>query len=86
MDLTERLPGRLEPLEWLVDTFARSSNSFRLPDALATLGDALVASGKRETSIGAAFREMGLLEEAIGEFQTVAKANDGSKAFRYGMQ
>jgi tetratricopeptide (TPR) repeat protein len=47
-ELAERLPGRLEPLEWLVDTFGRTSDSFRLPDALATLGDALVASGKLE--------------------------------------
>jgi len=45
-ELATRLPGRLEPLEWLVDTFGRTSDSFRLPDALAHLGDALVASGK----------------------------------------
>ena len=44
--LATRLPGRLEPLEWLVDTFGRTSDSFRLPDALANLGDALLASGK----------------------------------------
>jgi len=44
--LAERMPGRLEPLEWLVDTFGRTSDSFRLPDALAHLGDALVAGGK----------------------------------------
>ena len=46
--LAERMPGRLEPLEWLVDTFGRTSDSFRLPDALANLGEALVASGKLE--------------------------------------
>jgi tetratricopeptide (TPR) repeat protein len=46
--LATRLPGRLEPLEWLVDTFGRTSDSFRLPDALANLGDALLASGKSE--------------------------------------
>ncbi|MGB7844278.1 MAG: tetratricopeptide repeat protein [Candidatus Acidiferrum sp.] len=45
-ELATRLPGRLEPLEWLVDTFGRTSDSFRLPDALAHLGDALVAAGK----------------------------------------
>ena len=45
-ELASRLPGRLEPLEWLVDTFGRTSDSFRLPDALAHLGDALVAAGK----------------------------------------
>jgi pilus assembly protein FimV len=47
-DLATRVPGRLEPLEWLVDTYGRTSDSFRLPDALAQLGDALVASGKTE--------------------------------------
>jgi tetratricopeptide (TPR) repeat protein len=47
-ELVTRLPGRLEPLEWLVDTYGRTSDSFRLPDALAQLGDALVASGKYE--------------------------------------
>jgi len=47
-ELSARLPGRLEPLEWLVDTYGRTSDSFRLPDGLAHLGDALVASGKLE--------------------------------------
>ena len=47
-ELSTRLPGRLEPLEWLVDTYGRTSDSFRMPDALAHLGDALVASGKME--------------------------------------
>jgi tetratricopeptide (TPR) repeat protein len=45
-ELATRLPGRLEPLEWLVDTYGRTSDSFRMPDALAQLGDALLASGK----------------------------------------
>ena len=45
-ELSARLPGRLEPMEWLVDTYGRTSDSFRMPDALAQLGDALVASGK----------------------------------------
>jgi pilus assembly protein FimV len=47
-DLAERTPGRIEPLEWLVDMYGRTSDSFRLPDALAHLGDALVASNKME--------------------------------------
>lgn len=45
-ELSTRLPGRLEPMEWLVDTYGRTSDSFRMPDALAQLGDALVANGK----------------------------------------
>jgi pilus assembly protein FimV len=45
-ELAARLPGRLEPLEWLVDTYGRTSDSFRLPDALAQLGDALTTQGK----------------------------------------
>jgi pilus assembly protein FimV len=40
-DLSARLPGRLEPLEWLVEFYGRTSDSFRLPEALAQLGDAL---------------------------------------------
>src|ERR1700719_4013878 len=47
-ELAERLPGRLEPLEWLVETYGRTSDSFRLPDALAHLGDALVAANQLE--------------------------------------
>jgi tetratricopeptide (TPR) repeat protein len=46
--LAERLPGRIEPLEWLVETYGRTSDSFNLPDALAHLGDALVAANKLE--------------------------------------
>ena len=42
-DLSTRLPGRLEPLEWLVEFYGRTSDSFRLPEALAQLGDALTA-------------------------------------------
>jgi tetratricopeptide (TPR) repeat protein len=37
-------------------------------------------------NLGVAFREMGLLEEAISEFQKVAKATDRGKPFRYTMQ
>src|SRR5216684_2035523 len=42
-ELAAGLPGRIEPLEWLVELYGRTSDSFRLPDALAHLGDALVA-------------------------------------------
>jgi pilus assembly protein FimV len=45
-ELAGRMPGRLEPLEWLVDFYGRTSDSFRLPDALANLGDALVAANQ----------------------------------------
>jgi tetratricopeptide (TPR) repeat protein len=37
-------------------------------------------------NLGTAYREMGLLDEAIGEFQKVAKAIERGKPFRYGMQ
>src|ERR1700741_5023048 len=43
-ELVLKMPGRLEPLEWLVDSYGRTSDSFRMPDALAQLGDALVAA------------------------------------------
>ncbi len=45
-ELVVKLPGRIEPHEWLVDSYGRTSDSFRLPDALAQLGDALVADGQ----------------------------------------
>ena len=37
-------------------------------------------------NLGIAYREMGLLEEAIGEFQKVAKAVQKGVQFRYAMQ
>lgn len=37
-------------------------------------------------NLGIAYREMGLLDEAIGEFQKVAKAVQRGKPFRYAMQ
>ncbi|GAC1630409.1 MAG: hypothetical protein NVS9B14_01010 [Candidatus Acidiferrum sp.] len=43
-NLAAKASGRIEPYEWLVDTYGRTSDSFRLPDALAQLGDALVAN------------------------------------------
>ena len=42
----EHLPGRLEPLEWLVDLRRRTSDSFRLPAALAQLAEAYAAADK----------------------------------------
>ena len=47
-ELAAGMPGRIEPLEWLVELYARTSDSFRLPDALAHLGDALVAQQQWE--------------------------------------
>jgi tetratricopeptide (TPR) repeat protein len=51
-NLVERLPGRLEPLEWLVDAYRRSSDSFRLNDGLDQLAEALVATGQLERAQG----------------------------------
>jgi tetratricopeptide (TPR) repeat protein len=42
-ELAAARPGNIKPLEWLVELYGRTSDSFRLPDALAHLGDALVA-------------------------------------------
>ena len=47
-ELAAGLPGRIEPLEWLVELYGRTSDSFRLPDALANLGDALIAQQQWE--------------------------------------
>jgi tetratricopeptide (TPR) repeat protein len=43
-DLATRMPRNLEPREWLVDTYGRISDSFRLPDALLQLGDVLTVN------------------------------------------
>jgi tetratricopeptide (TPR) repeat protein len=54
----------------------------------AELGEMGVEDEDLEThyNLGIAFREMGLLEEAISEFQKVAKASDRGRAFPYTMQ
>ena len=49
--LVERRPGQIEPLEWLVDLYGRASDSFRLPDALAQLAQALEAAGNDERAL-----------------------------------
>jgi tetratricopeptide (TPR) repeat protein len=70
------LPGEHEPLKEVFDEFR------------AELGEMGAEDEDLEThyNLGIAFREMGLLEEAISEFQKVAKANEKGKAFRYAMQ
>jgi tetratricopeptide (TPR) repeat protein len=47
-ELAASMPGSIEPLEWLVELYGRTSDSFRLPDALAHLGDALAADSQWE--------------------------------------
>jgi pilus assembly protein FimV len=49
--LAEGQPGRIEPLEWLVDLYGRASDSFRLPDALAQLAHALEAAGEDKRAL-----------------------------------
>src|SRR5258707_449113 len=49
--MAEGQPGRIEPLEWLVDLYGRASDSFRLPDALAQLAHALEAAGEDKRAL-----------------------------------
>lgn len=49
--LAERRPGKLEPLEWLVDLYGRASDSFRLPDALAQLAYAYESAGENDKAL-----------------------------------
>src|SRR3989442_12185048 len=42
------MPGRLEPLEWLVDLYNRTNDSLRLPDAQNRLAEAAAGAGKLE--------------------------------------
>jgi tetratricopeptide (TPR) repeat protein len=52
------------------------------------LGEIDTAEEDIEThyNLGVAYREMGLLEEAVSEFQKVAKASDRDQTFRYALQ
>ena len=43
---SEQLPAAIEPREWLVELYGRTSDSFRMPDALLALADAYEAAGK----------------------------------------
>ncbi len=45
LSAVEKMPGRLEPLEWLVDLYRKTSDSFRLPDAMRQLADAYASAG-----------------------------------------
>ncbi|MCL4524826.1 MAG: tetratricopeptide repeat protein [Acidobacteria bacterium] len=56
-NLVERLHGQIEPLEWLVDAYRRSSDSFRLKDGLDQLAESLVAAGQLERA-QAVFQEL----------------------------
>src|SRR2546426_2179587 len=47
-ELVVSMPGTVEPLEWLVELYGRTSDSFHIADALAHLGDALVADQQYE--------------------------------------
>jgi tetratricopeptide (TPR) repeat protein len=40
-----RLPGRLDPLEWLVELYTQANDTFHLPEALAHLAQAAAAAG-----------------------------------------
>jgi pilus assembly protein FimV len=51
--MAEKWPERIEPLEWLVELYGRTSDSFRLPDALANIAKAYETSGNREKALRA---------------------------------
>lgn len=42
----DRLPGQLEPIEWLADAYRATGDPFHLPEALGQLADAAVFAGK----------------------------------------
>ncbi|MGD0964349.1 MAG: tetratricopeptide repeat protein [Candidatus Acidiferrales bacterium] len=54
-------------------------------DELGELGEEEDEDLETHYNLGIAYREMGLLDEAIGEFQKVAKAVQKGKPFRYAM-
>src|SRR5260370_35802313 len=47
-ELAASMAGSTQPLEWLVELYGRTSDSFRLSGALAQLGDALAADHQWE--------------------------------------
>ena len=49
----ERFPDRIDPLQWLVELYERTSDTFRLPDALANLGKAHEAAGRYDEALKA---------------------------------
>jgi tetratricopeptide (TPR) repeat protein len=48
--VVETMPGRIEPLEALVEIYKRTSDSFRLPDALIHLAEAYETAGNLESA------------------------------------
>jgi tetratricopeptide (TPR) repeat protein len=76
-------PAESAPDEGSVDQLREVFQDFR-----AELGEMGEEDEDLEThyNLGIAYREMGLLDEAIGEFQKVAKAVQAGRPFRYAMQ
>jgi tetratricopeptide (TPR) repeat protein len=67
--LSERSPGEIEPLEWLVELFGRTSDSFRMPDALAQLANAYEIAGDDDKAL-ATYEK---LQERTPEDETVRR-------------
>ncbi len=70
--VAERLPGRVEPLDRLVEIYRRTGDTFRLPDALIRLGEALAAGGELERA-QLVFQE--LLERTGGDERVRQRLN-----------
>jgi tetratricopeptide (TPR) repeat protein len=51
--VAEAMPGRIEPLEALVELYKHTSDSFRLPDALIHLAEAQEAAGNLQAAVAA---------------------------------
>jgi tetratricopeptide (TPR) repeat protein len=45
---TAKFPGRIEPLEWLVELYTQINDAFKLPEAMANLAQAAAAGGHFE--------------------------------------
>ena len=79
-------PAKSEPIP---ETTAESLNELAevFQEFRSELGELSDEDEDLEThyNLGIAYREMGLLDEAIGEFQKVAKAVQKGKPFRYSM-
>ncbi len=49
--IAARFPGRMEPLEWLVELYTQINDAFHLPEALAQLGQAAAGGGHFERAL-----------------------------------
>ena len=64
----DRLPGRLEPREWLLEMYRTAGDSFRVADLLNQVGEAAISAGNYDRA-RQAFEELAELRPADAEMR-----------------